>query len=172
MFYVFKQLLRLWLDLLLIKELLNLLLVSNCQLLCIWPIDFLAECFKNHNLQDSVLWFPETWGPYKEFKRGNRVSFWPVLILCGSGHIAHHVWRWVIVPSDLAPSFCAICTHYHYRVIHHVITYMGAWFESTRERQLTLNKNYLPGLATKKSGDTITHLHTWQQDGRRNRFPL
>ena len=32
--------------------------------------------------------------------------------------------------------------------------------------------NYLAGLATKKSGGTITLLHTWWQDGRHNRFPL
>ena len=30
----------------------------------------------------------------------------------------------------------------------------------------------LSGLATKKSGGTITHLHTWWQDGCHNRFPL
>ena len=30
----------------------------------------------------------------------------------------------------------------------------------------------LAGLATKKSGGTITHLHTWWQDGCHNRFPL
>ena len=46
---------------------------------------------------------------------------------------------WVIVPSDLAPSFGTICAHYCYRVIHHVITYMRAWFKSTWKRQLMLN---------------------------------
>ena len=30
----------------------------------------------------------------------------------------------------------------------------------------------LAGLATKKSGGTITHLHTWRQDGPHNRFPF
>ena len=58
----------------------------------------------------------------------------------GGGHIDRHVWRWVIVPSDLARSFGAICTYYRYRVIHRAITYMRAWFKSTLERQLTLNK--------------------------------
>ena len=36
----------------------------------------------------------------KEFQRGNRVSFWP--LVWGCGHIGCHVWRRVIVPSDLA----------------------------------------------------------------------
>ena len=49
---------------------------------------------------------------------------------------------------------------------------LRAWFESSRERQLTLNEIIWAGLATKKSGSTITHLHTWQQDGRHNRFPF
>ena len=62
----------------------------------------------------------------------------PVLTLWGSGHFDHHVWRWAIVPSDLAWTFGAICAHYRYRVIHRAITIMRAWFKSTRERQLTL----------------------------------
>ena len=64
----------------------------------------------------------------------------PVLTLWGGGHIAHYVWRWVIVPSDLVRSFGSICAYYCYRVIHRAITYLCAWFESTRERQLTLNE--------------------------------
>ena len=64
----------------------------------------------------------------------------PVLMLWGGGHIARHVWRQVIVPLDLALSFGAICAHYRYRVIRRTITNMHAWFESTWERQLTLNE--------------------------------
>ena len=33
-------------------------------------------------------------------------------------------------------------------------------------------RNCLAGLATKKSGGTITHLHTCRQDGCHNTFPL
>ena len=33
-------------------------------------------------------------------------------------------------------------------------------------------QNYLAGLAMKKFKGTITHLHTWRQDGGHNRFPL
>ena len=79
----------------------------------------------------------------KEFKRGNLGLFLtPMLTLGGGGHIARHVWRRVIVPSDLALSFGAICKHYRYRMtlIHRAIINMYARFESTRERQLMLNK--------------------------------
>ena len=86
----------------------------------------------------------------KEFKKGNQVSFLtPVFMLWGSGHIGRHAWRWVIVPSDLARTFAAICAHYHYRVIHRGIIYMRAWFKSTPERQLTLNETAVAGLVTK-----------------------
>ena len=44
----------------------------------------------------------------------------------GGRHIERHVWRWVIVPSDLARSFGPICAHFLYRVIHCAITYMRA----------------------------------------------
>ena len=77
----------------------------------------------------------------KEFKKGNRVSpVTPVLTLWGGGHNACHVWRWVIVPSDLARSVHI----YRYRMIHCAITNMCPWFESTQERQLTLNKIWRP----------------------------
>ena len=57
------------------------------------------------------------------------------------------------------------------RVIHCAINYMRAWFKSTQERQLTLNE-IAGGLSyKKKSGGTITRLHTWWQDIRHNRFP-
>ena len=49
-----------------------------------------------------------------------------VLMLCGSGHIDHHVWRRVIVPLDLVQSFGTICAHYCSRVIHPAITVMYA----------------------------------------------
>ena len=48
----------------------------------------------------------------------------PVLMLWGDGHIARHVWRRVIVPSDLVRSFGAIWAHYCYHVIHHAIAYI------------------------------------------------
>ena len=94
----------------------------------------------------------------------------PVLTLWGGGHIGRHAWRWVIVPSDFVQSFSAICANYLYCVICRAITYMCAWFKSTQKRQLTPNEICLAGLAMKKSGGTITNLHTWRQDGRHNRF--
>ena len=53
--------------------------------------------------------------------------------------------RWPYWPSRMEVSYCtfgfgAICAHYRYHVIHRGITYMRAWFKSTRERHLTLNK--------------------------------
>ena len=108
-----------------------------------WPNDFVEKVNRGEDLRwvgsrlsltRALIIEP------KEFKGGNRVSFWPVLTLWSGGHIDRHVWRWVIVPSDLARSFGAICAHYPYRVIHRAITNVRAWFKSTRERQLTLNK--------------------------------
>ena len=62
----------------------------------------------------------------RNLKGGTGLLLTPVLTLWGSSHIDCHVWRRVIVPSDLAQSFGAICAHYRYRVIHHAITYMRA----------------------------------------------
>ena len=39
--------------------------------------------------------------------------FDPRVNAVGGGHIARHVWSWVIVSSDLAQSFGTICAHYH-----------------------------------------------------------
>ena len=80
--------------------------------------------------------------------------------------------RWVIVPPDLAPSFGVICAHYRYRVILRGITYVRAWFMFTWKKATHAQQSCLANLASKKSGATITHLHTWWQDGRHNRFPL
>ena len=99
----------------------------------------------------------------RNLKRGIGSLLTPVLTPWAGSHIDHHVWRWVIVLSDLAQSFDVICTHYRYRMI----TCMPAWFKSTHAKQ-----NCLAGLAAKKSGGTITHLHTWRWDGRHSRFPL
>ena len=65
-------------------------------------------------------------------------TMYPVLMLWGGSHITCHIWRCVIVPSDLVLSFGAICVHYRYRVIHRTITNM--LFESMLERQPALNK--------------------------------
>ena len=77
----------------------------------------------------------------KEFKRGGiRFLFDPCVNAMG---------RRPFCPSHMEVSYCtfgsfgAICTHYRYRVIHCAITYLHAWFESMRERQLTL-KGILP----------------------------
>ena len=74
----------------------------------------------------------------------------PVLTLWGGGYIACHVWRWVIVPSDLVQSFGAICAHYRYCMIHCTITNMCAWFESTRERHLICLTKLFGGLSYEK----------------------
>ena len=88
------------------------------------PIHLKSPCLcKNHGIQ----------------KGESGLFMIPVLTLWGSGHITRHIWRWVIVPSDLARSFGAICAHYRYRSIHRAITNMHVRFEFMRERQLTLN---------------------------------
>ena len=63
-----------------------------------------------------------------------------LLKLWDGSHFDHHVWRWVIVPTDLSWSFSAICTPYRWCVFYSEITYMCEWFKSMRERQHTLNK--------------------------------
>ena len=77
----------------------------------------------------------------RNLKGGIGSLFDPCVNAMGRGHIARNVWRWVIVPSDLARSFGAICAHYRYRVIHRAITNMRARFKFMRERQLTLKFN-------------------------------
>ena len=107
----------------------------------------------------------------KEFKRGNQVSFWPlclVLTLWGSGHFDGHLWRWVIVPSDLVQSFR--CNLRNFSLLRDNLSM--CLIKSTRERQHTLNKNRLVGLAQKNLEVKIKHLHMWRQDGCHDRFPL
>ena len=60
------------------------------------------------------------WGPYAKFDQSPRnlkgesgLFLIPVLMLWGGGHIDRRVWRWVIVPYDLAQSFGTICAYYH-----------------------------------------------------------
>ena len=83
----------------------------------------------------------------RNLKEGIRSLRTPVLTLCGLTD--RYVWRRVIFPLDLARSFGAIYAH-RYHVIHCTISYMRAWFKSTQERQLTLNKNFVAGLAMQK----------------------
>ena len=92
--------------------------------------------------------------------------------LWGSGQIDCHIWRRVVVPSDLAQSFGTICSHYRYRVIHRTITNMPAWLSPHRKGNSCLTK-LLGRLNSKKIPKrTITHLHKWWHNGRHNRFLL
>ena len=109
----------------------------------------------------------------KEFKKGNRVSFWTLcLTLWGGCHIERHVWMWVIVPLDLAQSFGAVCAYYRYRVIYRAITYACVSDLSPHGKGNSHLVKLLGGLSYEKSGGTITHLHTWWQDDYHNRLPL
>ena len=103
----------------------------------------------------------------RKFKGVSGLFFTPMLVPWSSGQIGGHVWRWVIVPSDLTQSFGAICRLYSYRVIHHAITIMWAWFHVGKATHTSL-----AGIAMTKSGDTIMLLHMWPQDVCRNKFPL
>ena len=104
-----------------------------------------------------------------KFKTGIRSLFHPcVNAMEGRSYVGCHIWRWVIVPSDFARSFITICTHSRNGVFHCVIPIMCVWFSPRRKGNLGL----LGGLRLwKKNGGTITLLHTWPQDGCRNRFP-
>ena len=107
-------------------------LISYMFCFCVFVCLF---CFESEQGEQSVLLT-------RNFKGGIRPLLTPVLTLQDGGHIGRHIWRGVIVPSDLVRLFDAIwfCTHYRYRMIHLVITYMRAWFKSTRKRQFTFNK--------------------------------
>ena len=88
-----------------------------------------------------------------EFKRGNRVSFDPCVNTMG--------WR-PYCPSRMEASYC---TFGFGAIIQCDLRTLSLLCDS-------LHDNQFAGLARKKSGSTITHLHTWQQDGRHKRFPL
>ena len=95
-----------------------------------------------------------------------------VLTLWGGGHIDSHIWRWVIVPPDLARSFGVIWAHYRYSVIHRALAYNvhDLWPCRKGNSHLTKLLSY-----QKRSRGTITHfhsIHTWLQEGRHDRFPL
>ena len=61
----------------------------------------------------------------------NRVSFSPVLML--RNNICSHVWRWVIVSSNLVQLFDTICSQYLYQVIYRTITIVYAWLSPCRK---------------------------------------
>ena len=78
-------------------------------------------------------------------------------------------------PSRMEVSYCTFGLKQLFgSVVHRATTCMHAWFKlDTRDRQLMLNEIAWEGLKLwKKSGGTITHLHTWWQDDRHNRFPF
>ena len=76
----------------------------------------------------------------RSLKGGIGLLLTPVLTLWGGGHVDCHIWRWVIVPPDLARSFSAIYAHYRDHVIHCTITYVHAWCKSMQKRQSRLMK--------------------------------
>ena len=102
----------------------------------------------------------------RNLRRESGLFFTPVLILWGGRHIAGHIWRQVIVPSDVVQSFGMICVHKSYCVIHHKIMCQCDLVHMGKETHACL-----AGIDTKKSGGTITLLHAWPQDGYHNRFP-
>ena len=77
-----------------------------------------------------------------------------MLTLWSGLHIAGHVWRRIIVPTNLAQSFRLIYAHNHYCMINQY----ARMISSTLERQLRLA--CLVGLDAKKFGGTITLVHT------------
>ena len=95
-------------------------------------------------------------------------------MLWGGGHIAHHVWRRVILPSDLARSFSTICAHYHYRVIHHAITYIYIYVRDLSPSGK--GNSRLTKLLGRLSYEKIQRYNNSplyvMQDGRHNGFPL
>ena len=102
----------------------------------------------------------------------NWVSLTPVLMLWGGGNIDNHVWR------------LSYCTLGFGAITRRDLRILSLPHDSPRDnlyacviwvhagKATYAQQNYLADLATKKSGGTVTHLHTWWQDGRHNRFPL
>ena len=82
--------------------------------------------------------------------KGGIGSFLTPALRLWNGHIDRHIWRWVIVPSDFAQSFGAICAHYHYYMIHRAITHMRAWLSLPGKGNSRLTK-LLCGLSYKKN---------------------
>ena len=99
--------------------------ISNCEI----AFDT-QDCTKNYSLLKvwgttctlMVLFISDSGS--RNFKGELGLFLTPVLMLWGGRHVARHVWRWVIVPSDLRLPLGTIYTHYHYCVIHRVITNM------------------------------------------------
>ena len=116
----------------------------------LWAVKPPSEGFRAHWAQRAHLacWirdrklFPAAWTAIpKEFEGGIGSLFDPCVNATGQRPYCLSRMEVIIVPSDLARSFGAICTYYHYRLIHRAQwPFLRAWFESTRERQLTLNK--------------------------------
>ena len=138
----------------LIRKLLFISQLHQCDDFLNFPCHFLGAVLPAPSLDPhlSLLIYDNIFNAIPDFKGETNVFFSrklkgvieslfdPCVNAMGGGHIDGHVWRWFNVPPDLAQSFGAICAHYRYHVIHRVVTNMCAWFKSTRERQLRLNK--------------------------------
>ena len=103
----------------------------------------------------------------KEFKKGNPVSFWPMCYVMG---------RRPYYPSRMEENYCTfgsgaiimIIRHdqrtllhiigVRWRVFYRTITY-SCVIQIHAGKAIRTERNRLAGLATKKSRDTITHLH-------------
>ena len=95
----------------------------------------------------------------QNFKRGETgLLLTLVLMLWGWTHFDGHAWRWVIVPPDLAQSFCTIFTYISSlpRVIPHRL---NVYVTLSPYKGNTCLTKLLGRLCYKKSGSTITHLH-------------
>ena len=107
--------------------------------------------FKLSSIMGSFIWII-----FKEFKRGNRVSSMEVSCCTfGFGAIIRRDLCTLSLPRDSPCDnqyACAIWVH--------------------AGKATHAQRNNLAGLVTKKSGGTITRLHTCHQNGRHNRFPL
>ena len=63
----------------------------------------------------------------------------PVLTLWGGGYIARHIWRWVIVPSDLARSFSVnYLSHLARNKSGGTVTHLHTWLQDIHHNRFPL----------------------------------
>ena len=100
-------------------------------LLCVFPAKVGEGDTKITNLQVKMFLSMQV-----NLQGESGLLFTPVLTLWSGCHIAGHVCRWVIVPSDLAQSFGVVCANNHYHVVYREITNMRrllTWFSPQRK---------------------------------------
>ena len=140
----------------------------------IWELKCLTLRFTSNfiHLQFKIAWYIVTnikCKRPKEFQRGNQVSFWTCVNAMGQ----RPYW-----PSRTEVNYCTfgfkVIIRRDLRIL--LLLHNNLWCMHDLSPRGKGNSHLTKLLGKlnyyKESGGTITHLHTWRQDGRHNRFPL